>query len=387
TSAIIKFNNSKLDSDTEMLQDSESKMYNQNSDSETITGSEVSITNPAVLQSCILSSSVISHPPITRNGETYTLENYLNTFLSPASQLNSSIDNLKDAIYSRTTIYDQDGLPAFPQIDFTEFRMNSSSQIFCKLDFDSFLLNTTDLSIIERPIQFFCFTNHMWNLDHHNHEYWNIEDNNNIIKKVKLVNIPHFQLGQFGELGLFKILIFFPKMYTFGSRKKTFLTDENLASWYDDIFFPSLISQQHSTPDIIHHYPSTFKAYKLKSKKDSGYFFHHAYGLSPAILMNITNSMRSKISSNINLSKFDNFFFHIYAKNLKLYTKFDPSNIDNWLYTYDIAGAAGEAKEPGLQNKIFYTQAYHVEKEAFSASKSTLLEELKVKDAKNNSLK
>jgi len=358
TSAIIKFNNSKLDSDTEMLQDSESEMYNQNSDSETITGSEVSISNnnetdddeiddfsndnddydddvydynnssldfsqanPAVLQSCILSSSVISHPPITRNGETYTLENYLNTFLSPASQLNSSIDNLKDAIYSRTTIYDQDGLPAFPQIDFTEFRMNSSSQIFCKLDFDSFLLNTTDLSIIERPIQFFCFTNRMWNLDHHNHEYWNIEDNNNIIKKVKLVNIPHFQLGQFGELGLFKILIFFPKMYTFGSRKKTFLTDENLASWYDDIFFPSLISQQHSTPDIIHHYPSTFKAYKLKSKKDSGYFFHHAYGLSPAILMNITNSMRSKISSNINLSKFDNFFFHIYAKNLKLYTK------------------------------------------------------------------
>ncbi|CAG8688905.1 7672_t:CDS:1, partial [Gigaspora rosea] len=40
TSAIINFNNSKLDSDTEMLQDSESKMYNQNSNSETITSSE-----------------------------------------------------------------------------------------------------------------------------------------------------------------------------------------------------------------------------------------------------------------------------------------------------------------------------------------------------------
>ncbi|RIB24563.1 hypothetical protein C2G38_2168327 [Gigaspora rosea] len=45
TSAIINFNNSKLDSDTEMLQDSESKMYNQNSNSETITSSEVSINN------------------------------------------------------------------------------------------------------------------------------------------------------------------------------------------------------------------------------------------------------------------------------------------------------------------------------------------------------
>ncbi|CAG8745727.1 15069_t:CDS:2 [Gigaspora margarita] len=61
--------------------------------------------------------------------------------------------------------------------------------------------------------------------------------------------------------------------------------------------------------------------------------------------------------------------------------------VDNWLHTYNIARAAGEAKEPGLQNKIFYAQAYHVEKEAFSASKSTLLEELNEKDAKNNSSK
>ncbi|CAG8838906.1 30300_t:CDS:2, partial [Gigaspora margarita] len=357
--------------------------------------------SPAVLQNCILGSSVISHPPITRIGDSYNLENYLNTFLYPASQLNPSIDALKYAIYSKTNIHEQDGSPAFSQIDFTEFKMTSSNQIFCKLDFDSFLLNTTDLSIIKRPIQFFCFTNRI---------------------------------------------------------KKTFLTNENLAIWYDEIFFPSLKDQQHSTLDIIHHYPPTFKAYKLKSKKDSGYFFHHPYGLSPAILINLTNSMRLKIRSNNNLSRFDNFFFHIYAKNLKLYTKFDPSNnvesylalnffnlyfsspnnnwkqeakidvgiefvskdlttptsiywarnsatdllsaigttfttnvsrsrVDNWLHTYDIAGAAGEAKEPGLQNKIFYAQAYHVEKEAFSASKSTLLEELNEKDAKNNSSK
>ncbi|CAG8845238.1 24089_t:CDS:2, partial [Gigaspora margarita] len=348
---------------------SDSEMHYQNSNSETITA------NPAVLQSCILSSFVISHPPITRDGQTYTLENYLNTFLYPASQLNSSIEDLKYAIYSRTNIYEKDGKPAFPQIDFTEFRMNSSDQIFCKLDFDSFLLNTTDLSIIERPIQFFCFTN------------------------FKLVNIPHFQLGQFGELGLFKILIFFPKMYTFGSRKKTFLTDENLANWYDDIFFPSIISQQDSTPDIIHHYPSTFKAYKLKSKKDSGYFFHHPYGLSPTILINLTNSMRSKINIGIEFVSNDlitpNSIYWsrnsatdlLSATGTTFTTNVSRSRIDNWLHTYDIAGAAGEAKEPGIQNKIFYTQAYHVEKEAFSASKSTLLQELNEKDAKNNSLK
>ncbi|CAG8621360.1 11258_t:CDS:2, partial [Scutellospora calospora] len=57
------------------------------------------------------------------------------------------------------------------------------------------------------------------------------------------------------------------------------------------------------------------------------------------------------------------------------------------LHTYDIAGAASEAKEPGIQNKIYYTQAYHIEKEAFSASKSILLEELNENDAIYNSSK
>ena len=125
TSAIINFNNSNLDSDTEMLhQDSDSEMHYQNSNSETITGSEVendsisdngeidndeiddfnnnddddddvydydnssldfSKANPAVLQSCILSSFVIFHPPITRDGQIYTLKKYLNTFLYPVS--------------------------------------------------------------------------------------------------------------------------------------------------------------------------------------------------------------------------------------------------------------------------------------------------------------
>ncbi|CAG8768571.1 125_t:CDS:2, partial [Gigaspora rosea] len=223
--------------------------------------------NPSVLQSCILSSSVIFYPSITRNGETYTLENYLNTFLSPASQLNSLIDDFKDAIYSITTIYDQNGLPAFLQIDFTEFRINSSYQIFCKLDFDSFLLNTTDLSIIERPNQFFALQ---------------------IISKLDFV-------------------------IEFVSK---------------DLITPnSIFWARNSATDLLSATETTFT------------------------------------------------------------TNFSRLRIDNWHHTYDIAGTAGEAKEPGLQNKIFYTQAYHVEKEAFSASTSTLLKELKEKDAKNNSLK
>src|SRR6185437_6019425 len=57
-------------------------------------------------------------------------------------------------------------------------------------------------------------------------------------------------------------------------------------------------------------------------------------------------------------------------------TNVSASRIDNWLHTYDICGAIGEAKQAAIQNSIYYAQAYHIEKEAFSTSTSMLLAEL-----------
>ncbi|CAG8765151.1 26013_t:CDS:2 [Gigaspora rosea] len=55
---------------------------------------------------------------------------------------------------------------------------------------------------------------------------------------------------------------------------------------------------------------------------------------------------------------------------------YPSSRIDNWLHTYDICGAIGEAKQAATQNSIYYAQAYYIEKEAFSTPTSTLLAEL-----------
>ncbi|CAG8721103.1 2643_t:CDS:2 [Gigaspora margarita] len=52
------------------------------------------------------------------------------------------------------------------------------------------------------------------------------------------------------------------------------------------------------------------------------------------------------------------------------------SRIDNWLHTYDICSAIGEAKEVATQNFIYYAQIYHIEKEAFSTPTSILLAKL-----------
>ncbi|CAG8607018.1 9194_t:CDS:2, partial [Gigaspora rosea] len=351
-------------------------------------------------------------------GVSFTLQTYLDHFLYDASQSDALLNDIKYAIYSAIgdhENYGSDGLPVFPQIDLSEFKMNTSNHIAYKYDLDSFLLNTYTLNIITRPIQFFYFTNRLWNLNYHNYEYHDIIDNNGINRKVKLVNIPHFQLAQFGDFGIFKILVFFPKMYRVGSKKRNYLTDATLSIWYDQIFLPAL--KDSCQLDVVHHYPFCFDAYLFKAKKDSGYYFHYPY----------------------------DYFFHIYSKNTKLYTKFQnilglhdalnfiyshfsltndswknntqidfgiefvsnnitppesvywarnsainllaglginfttnvsASRIDNWLHTYDICGAIGEAKQAAIQNSIYYAQAYHIEKKAFSTSTSMLLAEL-----------
>ena len=403
------------------------------------------------LQNCILTTSLIRNPPITREGVSFTLQTYLVHFLYDASQSDASLNDIKYAIYGAIgdhENYGSDGLPVFPQIDLSEFKMNTSNHIAYKYDLDSFLLNTYTLNIITRPIQFFPFTNRLWNLNHHNHEYHDIIDNNGINRKVKLVNIPHFQLAQFGDFGIFKILVFFPKMYRVGSKKRNYLTNATLSIWYDQIFLPAL--KDSCQLDVVHHYPSCFDAYLFKAKKDSGYYFHypygHPYGLAQTHLSTLTTAIHSKINSNNpNFTKFHDYFFHIYSKNTKLYTKFQnilglhdalnfiyshfsltnnswknntkidfgiefvsnnitppesvywarnsainllaglginfttnvsASRIDNWLHTYDICGAIGEAKQAAIQNSIYYAQAYHIEKEAFSTSTSMLLAEL-----------
>ncbi|CAG8765601.1 677_t:CDS:1, partial [Cetraspora pellucida] len=239
-------------------------------------------------------------------------------------------------------------------------------------------------------------------------------------------------------------------MYIPGSKKQNFLTNNDLSIWYDQIFLPSL-KEINCPIDILHHYPPTFKAYYLKSKKDNGTCFNSPYPLPQIYLSSLSNTINTKINSTPHLSKFQNYFYHIYSKNIKLYTKFNnlidiydiplsfiysnfslintswkenakidlgiefipndissfnsiywsrnsvinllqgigvtfstnisTSRIDHWAHTYDISGAAGEAKTTGYQNGIYYAQAYHIEKEPFSSLTATLLAKLNENDA------
>ncbi|CAG8517764.1 2941_t:CDS:2, partial [Dentiscutata heterogama] len=63
-------------------------------------------------------------------------------------------------------------------------------------------------------------------------------------------------------------------------------------------------------------------------------------------------------------------------------TNTSKSRIDNWLYTYNICSAAGEAKQIGIKNYIYYAQAYYIEKEAFLSLLPTLIAKLNKNDAK-----
>ncbi|CAG8601651.1 1089_t:CDS:2 [Dentiscutata heterogama] len=153
------------------------------------------------LENCILTTSgpIISSP--IRLGPSYSLLQYLETFLLPATEDNFSLSDIKNALsnISSDDTYDTEGNLIFPQINFSNYETNLSNNILYKFDLDSFLLNTYSLNIINTPIQFFPFANKMWNLKHHNHEYCDVIDQNNIKKKDKMINIPHMQFAQFGD--------------------------------------------------------------------------------------------------------------------------------------------------------------------------------------------
>ncbi|CAG8771586.1 25499_t:CDS:2, partial [Dentiscutata erythropus] len=110
-----------------------------------------------------------------------------------------------------------------------------------------------------------------------------------------MINIPHLQFGQFGDCEI----------------------------WYDKIFLPAL-KIINCPNDILQHYPASFKSYRLKSKSKTQIF--SSYPLHQTYLSNLTNAINNIIDSTPNLLKYKNFFFHIYSKNLKLFTKFSNNS-------------------------------------------------------------
>jgi hypothetical protein len=391
---------------------------------------------------------------VYRPGISYTLSEYLQTFHNSSFYYDNELDYLKEALYGTNSSYnyDNEGFPILPYINFSEYEMNNPFHVTHSYDIDSFLYTTKTLSIINTSIEFYPFPKKSWNLTHHNHEYWPIKNSNNKEINIQLVNIPHYKFGQFGLHNSFNILIFFPKLYNFNdSKHNTFISNEILSKWYDNILLPSLKKTYPSY--IIQHFPNSFHIFLTKSK--TNYYIYSPYGLPQKNLSKLTENIIkeidivSKSHNDFDYKQFEDFFFHIFAKNLKNFTSFKYINscenvlndilkyfsfqdndlknqikldlgmefmpidlteyksvywkrdfslkilnglnsnprIDNWALTYDICGTVGETKDKILKNYLFYTQTYHSDKEILSASIPTLLNALDKNDAIYNSSK
>ncbi|CAG8477519.1 9182_t:CDS:2 [Dentiscutata heterogama] len=255
-----------------------------------------------------------------------SLSKYLDKYLLPATLTNFSLDDLKVALFGI-----QSNLNNPPFISFEEYKMVSLNEIDYYFDLDSFLLTISTLSFIISPISFFIYPNKMWNLKNHNHEYYSITNpSSQKDEKIRLCNIPHFLFAQLTFFTPLKILIFFPKMFNF-KKRNSFLVNNMFELWYDEIFYPALI--QICSKDILHHIPTSFQShYNLSKKITQNTYIYDSYSLDNEYLQNLVDIMRNNIRNNISknpqLIVFEDFFFHIYAKNLKLSTKF--KNIDKF---------------------------------------------------------
>src|SRR5207249_2085847 len=157
----------------------------------------------------------------------------------------------------------------------------------------------------------------MWNLNKHNHEYYKIPQyNQNPSKTVRLIHIPHFQMGQFGPFGVFKLLIFFPRMYSYMNDyrarnviRNNFISNIYIALWYNRVFMPALVKKY--SKDIVQHFPPSFESCQLLFKKKNGRDIYPTIGLPAAYLEALNEELRKLVQDGGgDLEKFGNFFFH-----------------------------------------------------------------------------
>ncbi|CAG8771582.1 25498_t:CDS:1 [Dentiscutata erythropus] len=126
---------------------------NDDNDNNDDNMSDVEDTNINSLENCILTTSgpTISSP--VRLGPSYSLLQYLETFLLPATVDNFSLSDIKNALSNSSSdnAFDNAGNFIFPQINFSNYELNLSNILY-KFDLDSFLLNIHSLNIINAPI-------------------------------------------------------------------------------------------------------------------------------------------------------------------------------------------------------------------------------------------
>ncbi|KAL1914188.1 uncharacterized protein VTP21DRAFT_9694 [Calcarisporiella thermophila] len=262
------------------------------------TGSMASVDQDGLDKTCV------------DNEANYTLETFL-------SKLESSSENSMDRLI-QWVVCGKDDQGKKIRLTFDDHFGFDEREIGIAVDIDSFLW-TGDVIPVKEEIKIFPFPNRSATLTTHNHLYVQIPDSEG--GEVRLSQIPNFELAHFGPMGNFRLLILFPRLRKRSEKGRwiNFVTSKDMARFYDELLLPSILAV--TTVDAHCHFPLSYDLTMKNSMTRKGEFKYPGFVLHSSFIPRVVEEMRKRVETTRSLEDFRDFFFHIYAKNLKLATK------------------------------------------------------------------
>jgi hypothetical protein len=223
-------------------------------------------------------------------------------------------------------------------------------------DIDSVRVNAKELPVLD-DIKFFPFPNRYSTMDHDNKCCWHYHG-----EMIPLYQFPNMEFATSGKNSVFHIHIFFPKLRRCKNSKwVNWMTRSQYESFYDNAVHPALVYSVGA--DAMDKYPASYRTAESNARNSKGNFSYIARLIPHEILHKFFAQLRHIIDSGDGTIDFQEYFFHVHAKDLKLvmrssvrdpivalnetYKSFNWQKFDRTEFWLDI-GAEFRSKRPGM---------------------------------------
>jgi hypothetical protein len=193
--------------------------------------------------------------------------------------------------------------------------------ISCSMDIDSVIVVVEDLNLKKtNDLKFFPCPNRENTLKTNIHTevqitVHSLPDTHNI-ESVSPHTIPNFEIATINN---YRVIILLPEQRRMNPGKTRWInicTAETYRIFYDSIARPAL--QCILSPQMMCHFPLTYKEEFEKGQADIGKMAFAGYKIDGCVVARWVEEMRKIIQADGDLKSFDNFFFLIYMKDMKL---------------------------------------------------------------------
>ncbi|KAL1921108.1 uncharacterized protein VTP21DRAFT_10824 [Calcarisporiella thermophila] len=188
------------------------------------------------------------------------------------------------------------------------------SDLKSTIDIDS-VLWTGDTLPVRGNLYYYPFPNRNATLRFDNSVTVEIRNGRGKLERVKLSTVPDFELRVCGLHGCIKVLISFPNLRRKKGRWVNFVDSDYYELFYDGLILPVL--KKILPENDFTRFPSSYRVAQGLSCGKGGFHFSGKW-IASQYVAKVFSASRKRCESNEHFSVFLGFFYHIYAKGLKM---------------------------------------------------------------------